>query len=239
MKKPLIVGLTFVALVVGGIAALPHLLPFTLSHYRSDIRFSVPRKSKTLFLTIDDVPSQNTAEILRVLKKYDVPATFFVMADRVTSRSQLEEIVGAGQSLGNHLKTTRACSKLPLAEFKSDFDACSVLLERCAKPGFFRPASDFGTEAQMEYARSKGYQPVMGTVFPLDHWISNPTWLVAISRWLSVSGGILILHDGPVRGLTTSQVLDRLIPQLVAAGFVFGRLEKEFNPSSGEPGPGP
>lgn len=208
------------------VLALPHVLPSALSFYRGDIRFAVATGEKKIFVTIDDAPSKSTAEILRVLKKHDVPATFFVIADRVTAPGQLEEIVAAGQSLGNHLKTTRACSKLSLAEFKSDFDACSVLMERAGKPKFFRPASDFGTKEQIAYAKSKGYQTVLGTVFPMDHLISDSGWLVRISRWLAVRGGILILHDGAVRGRTTSEVLDRLLPELKAAGYDFGRLDE-------------
>lgn len=208
------------------VLALPHILPSALSFYRGDIRFAVATREKKIFVTIDDAPSKNTEEILRVLKKHGASATFFVIADRVTSLGQLEEIVTAGHSLGNHLKTTRACSKLSSAEFKSDFDACSALVERAGKPKVFRPASDFGTREQIVYAKSKGYQAVMGTVFPMDHVISDSDWLVRISRWLAVRGGILILHDGAVRGHTTAEVLDRLLPELKAAGYIFGRLDE-------------
>jgi peptidoglycan/xylan/chitin deacetylase (PgdA/CDA1 family) len=44
-----------------------------------------------------------------------------------------------------------------------------------------------------------------------------------------VPGGILIMHDGDVRGRTTATVLDELIPQLKAAGYSFGRLEEGFD----------
>jgi len=66
----------------------------------------------------------------------------------------------------------------------------------------------------------------MGSVFPMDHWISNSRLLVLLARWLTVPGGIVILHDGDVRGQTTATVLDRLLPQLREAGFSFGRLEE-------------
>ena len=227
MKRRILITFgTLGFLVVAAVLALPHILPSALELYRGDIRFVVTTKEKKIFVTVDDAPSKNTPEILRVLKKHGVPATFFVIADRVISPGQLEEIVAAGQSLGNHLKTTRACSKLSLPEFKSDFDACSVLLERAGKAQFFRPASDFGTTEQIAYAKSKGYRAVMGTVFPMDHVISDSGWLVRISRWLAVRGGILILHDGAIRGRTTSEVLDRLLPELKAAGYVFGRLDE-------------
>jgi chitin deacetylase len=224
---------SFASLVLVAAAAFlliaPHVLPAALSFYRSDIWFDVSTKQKQLFVTIDDAPSGCTGEILGVLKKHGVPATFFVIADRVKAPMQLEEIVSERHTLGNHLKTTRACSKLTFAEFQSDFDTCSAILERHGKAEFFRPASDFGTKEQIAYAKTRGYQAVMGTVFPLDHWISDPSWLIRIARWQAVPGGILILHDGDVRGHTTAQVLDRLIPELKEAGYSFGRLEQRPN----------
>lgn len=232
----------FMALGVLSILAFlvaPDILPFALSFCRPDIWFKVPTIKKELFVTIDDAPSRSTDEILGVLRKHHVPATFFVIADRVKAPVQIEQIVDAKQSLGNHLKSTRACSKLSQSEFESDFDACSVLLNRYSTPHFFRPASDFGTTDQIAYARSKGYRTIMGTVFPLDHWITDPNWLVRIARWEAVRGGILIMHDGDVRGGTTAAVLDRLIPELRAAGYSFGRLGAELTQQTeGHPGKG-
>lgn len=76
-----------VLLALGVFVALPHVLPWALSQYRPDIRFIIGTSEKKLFLTIDDAPSKNTAKILRVLKKHEVSATFFVTADRVKSRA--------------------------------------------------------------------------------------------------------------------------------------------------------
>src|ERR1700745_3143755 len=97
MKRRVFVGLSIGAIL--GIAAwiaFPHVLPWVLSRYRSDIQFVVSTNEKKLFLSIDDAPSVHTTEILRVLKKHQVPATFFVIADRVKSPAQLDEIVVGG-----------------------------------------------------------------------------------------------------------------------------------------------
>src|SRR6266540_1250846 len=140
MKRRTILLLSFAGvLVVAGFFTLPHLLTWALSVYRPDIRFTGAKDQSVLFITIDDAPSKNTTEILRVLRKHDVPATFFVIADRVKSPSQLEEIVAAKHSLGHHLKTTKACSKLSLEQFQADLDACSAVLKRAGNPKLFRP----------------------------------------------------------------------------------------------------
>jgi peptidoglycan-N-acetylglucosamine deacetylase len=174
-----------------------------------------------------------------VLDKHGVTATFFVIADRVRSISELDAIVSKGHSLGNHLKTTRPCSELSLEEFQRDFDACQALLESVAvaAPTLFRPASGFASEDQIAYVQSRGSIPVLGTVYPMDHWISNPGRLTLLVRWLSVPGGIVILHDGRTRGRTTAAVLDRLIPQLKSAGYRIESLAAAFASKSSSEAP--
>jgi peptidoglycan-N-acetylglucosamine deacetylase len=204
--------------------ALPYVLPGALAWLHSEIQFRGDAKRKVLFVTIDDAPSGATAEIETVLAKYRVPATFFIIGDHVRSDAQLTSIVAAGYSLGHHMRTTERCSKLPFDRFRTEFDFTDRLLRRFDVPRYFRPPSDFGTPEQMGYVRSKAYQPVLGTVFPLDHWIQRPSILALLVRWLAIPGGIVIMHDGDLRGHTTAQVLDQVIPILQRNGYEFGAL---------------
>ncbi len=57
------------------------------------------------FLTFDDGPSANTLEILDILKEYNVPATFFVVGDRLSGSSStlaLQRIISEGHVLAMH-----------------------------------------------------------------------------------------------------------------------------------------
>ncbi|MGH4139682.1 polysaccharide deacetylase family protein [Clostridium sp.] len=57
--------------------------------------------TKIAYLTFDDGPSENTVEILKILKQYDVKATFFVNGH--TNYSYLyKQISDDGHVLGNH-----------------------------------------------------------------------------------------------------------------------------------------
>jgi peptidoglycan/xylan/chitin deacetylase (PgdA/CDA1 family) len=75
----------------------------------------------------------------------------------------------------------------------------------------------------MSYVGERGYVAVMGTVFPLDHWLRNPSVLTRLCEWLAVPGGIVILHDGAERGKVTAEVLDELVPRLKSRGYEFAR----------------
>lgn len=59
-----------------------------------------PSAGKTVYLTFDDGPSQYTPEILDVLDKYGVKATFFVINGRYNST--MKDIVNRGHQIGLH-----------------------------------------------------------------------------------------------------------------------------------------
>lgn len=62
-----------------------------------------PNPTKTCYLTFDDGPSDNTLEILKILKKYDAKATFFVIG--TAKLEYLPKIQKAGHAIGLHSNT--------------------------------------------------------------------------------------------------------------------------------------
>jgi peptidoglycan/xylan/chitin deacetylase (PgdA/CDA1 family) len=205
------------------LCCLPRFLPHLLSWSHPDICFRGNADRKRLFLTIDDSPSASTPEILAVLKKHNVPATFFIIGSHVHSDAQLKSVVDAGHQLGNHTYTHERFSSLE--RFSADFDRTDQLLRRFSTPMYFRPPYGASTTEQTAYVSSKGYRPVLGTVFPLDYIIQRPSISALLIRWLAVPGGIVIMHDGDVSGHTTAQVLDDVLPSLKRAGYTFDALE--------------
>ncbi len=73
----------------------------------------VPSKGKTVYLTFDDGPSQYTTEVLDILDKYGVKATFFVVNGKYNHI--MKDIVDRGHQIGLH------CYKHVYSEiYKSD-----------------------------------------------------------------------------------------------------------------------
>lgn len=61
------------------------------------------KNGKTVYLTFDDGPSEHTAELLDVLKEYDVKATFFVVCNPDKSTWPMyKRIVDEGHTLAMH-----------------------------------------------------------------------------------------------------------------------------------------
>jgi peptidoglycan/xylan/chitin deacetylase (PgdA/CDA1 family) len=59
--------------------------------------------SKVVYLTFDDGPSRHTPEVLRILKREGVTATFFLLGEQVERQPELvKQIVAEGHAIGNH-----------------------------------------------------------------------------------------------------------------------------------------
>lgn len=59
--------------------------------------------SKVVYLTFDDGPSRHTPEVLRILKREGVTATFFLLGEQVERQPELvKQIAAEGHAIGNH-----------------------------------------------------------------------------------------------------------------------------------------
>ena len=61
-------------------------------------------QQKICYLTFDDGPSNNSEEILDILKKYDTKATFFLIGSEIheDNRAIIERIEEEGHAIGLH-----------------------------------------------------------------------------------------------------------------------------------------
>ncbi len=61
------------------------------------------RKKKEIAITFDDGPAEETLNVLSVLKKYDVRATFFIVGKMIQGREYIIELAKKdGHEFGNH-----------------------------------------------------------------------------------------------------------------------------------------
>lgn len=66
-------------------------------------RIEPPDSGKIVYLTFDDGPSKHTPEVLDILKREGVAATFFVLGEHVERNPELtSRIVEEGHAIGNH-----------------------------------------------------------------------------------------------------------------------------------------
>ena len=211
-------------MLVGGCV----LLPSALHAINPDVTYRIPDVGKTLYITLDDGPSEATARILEVLKQHGVHATFFVITDHI-SPELMNRITADGHQVGHHMRTAASIQKMTIERFQTEFLAADKALAAYPHAKIFRPPNGSVSSKQAAFATAHGYQIVVGTVFPLDHWLENETAIKTLAKMLVTDGGIIILHDTPERGPRTARVLDELIPYLKHKGYAFSLLPENKN----------
>lgn len=205
----------------------------------------LPRGAKQLALTYDDGPNDpHTPQLLEVLARHNVRATFFLIGRYVRERPDLvREIAGAGHAIGNHTFTH------PLLIFKSESeirqqlsDCHAALADAMGEPSnLFRPPFGGRRPAVLRIARELGLEPIMWNVTGYD-WNAPPAAQIEAKVASRIRGGdVILLHDGGHKqiGADRSQTIiatDRLITRYQNEGYDFVTIPQMIS-STAKPQP--
>jgi len=162
MLSILVACVAFASLVVLlYVMSLPRWLVHTASRLAPSILFEVPTSEKLLALTIDDSPSPLlTREILKVLKRHNCKATFFVIGSQAEQCPDvLEEMVADGHELANHTMVDAASFRLPLQELERQVDVCEELLAKYSRSKLPNPSHGLPALAPLPHSSSCGPPP--------------------------------------------------------------------------------
>jgi peptidoglycan/xylan/chitin deacetylase (PgdA/CDA1 family) len=154
---------------------------------------------KKIALTFDDGPTFFTLEVLALLKKHNVKATFFCIGKNIEAHPEIiKQIIAEGHLVGNHSYSHSKIfdfynAKKILAELlKTD-----ALLEKFTfkKINFFRPPYGVTTPSIRRALKITGHKVIGWNIRSLDGGTKNQT-LIFNRLIKGVSpGGIVLLHD--------------------------------------------
>ncbi len=179
---------------------------------------------KPIALTFDDGPwEKSTSQVLDVLKKNKIKATFFVVGRQVERYPQLlKQIVADGHALGNHTWSHQYRMFNPAtAAHEIDKTAELVYKTTGVKTSLFRPPGGFLNNGLAAYAHQKKYAVVMWSADSLDWRYRQPTTLINRVLKEASTGGIVLMHDGGGDRSKTVQALPVVIDQLRKRGYKF------------------
>lgn len=178
-----------------------------------------------VYLTFDDGPSKNTNEILDILKKYDVKATFFVLGKPgKENEAALKRIVEEGHTLGMHSYSHKYAEIYASKEsFAADFQEIQTFLEEVTgvTSRVYRfPGGSSNTVSDVDIHEFIGYLQEQDVVY-YDWNVSSGD---AVSQTLSAeavyenciegiagkSVSVVLLHDAADKS-TTVEALPHII----------------------------
>ena len=175
--------------------------------------------SSAVALTFDDGPAGNTAQVLDLLKRYGIHATFCVIGSQVASHPDLiRRIVNEGHTLCNHTWThdlalrTRSQAQIT-AELQQTNDAIHHIVPNAPIVYFRNPGGNF-SPLTISVAASMGMKSIYWAVDPRD-W-SRPGTQAIINTVIGNTrpGSIVLMHDGGGDRSQTIQALQTILPNL-------------------------
>jgi cellulose synthase/poly-beta-1,6-N-acetylglucosamine synthase-like glycosyltransferase/peptidoglycan/xylan/chitin deacetylase (PgdA/CDA1 family) len=186
-------------------------------------------------LTFDDGPDPKwTPRIARVLRRFGVPGTFFVLGSRVVRHpGVVKDLHHQGFELGNHTFTHADLTDLPDWERSLQLSLTESAVAGAAgvRPRLVRPpysseprAITSHQERALASVAKRGYLIALSNFDSRDWRRPGVQSIVRGATPPGREGGIVLLHDGGGDRTQTVAALRRLIPRLKARGFRFARL---------------
>ncbi|MDZ8188662.1 MAG: polysaccharide deacetylase family protein [Nostoc sp. ChiSLP02] len=181
---------------------------------------------KAIALTFDDGPSpKNTAQILEILEKNHIKATFFMIGQMVKYFPQVAKQVAAdGEVIANHT-WHHSYRHMDVATAASEINNTADIIYQTTgvKTTLFRPPGGFLNNGLVDYAKSHKYAVIMWSevLGDADRRVPQVPTMVKNVLKNAKPGAIVLMHDGGGNRSRTVQALPLIIDGLKAQGYKF------------------
>lgn len=192
-------------------------------------------EEKQILLTFDDGPDERyTPKLLDLLKKYQVKASFFVVAKKAEGNKEIiERIIKEGHSLCFHsLEHKNALFKGGIYTRKDFTNSLKIIEENGWQISYYRPPWGHINLFTLLNVKKYHLKMVLWTVMAGD-WAKKATKEKIAHRLIDrvQAGDIICLHDG--RGaagapLRTIGALQEVIPELINRKYKFINIEEYY-----------
>ena len=177
-------------------------------------------QEKRAALTFDAAwGNEDTEELIRILKEYEVPATFFLVGQWVDNYPEsVKALAEAGHEIGNHSDTHPHLTQCDRETILSELEGCNEKVKAVTgrEPRLHRcPFGDYNDEV-IRSVRSIGMEAIQWDVDSLD-WKEIPAEEITQRVLSRVKGGSIILFHNAAPH--TPEALPRIIEALKRDGF--------------------
>lgn len=182
-----------------------------------------PKKKMVSFLINVSWGTEHIPEILTILKKHNVKATFFIEGKWAQGNSDYVEMIDEqGHDIGNHAYNHPEMANLSKSAIAEQMKRTNEILKAITgkTPKWFAPPSGSFNDQVVKTADMLGMETILWTVDTID-W-KNPTVSVMMNRVMNNihPGATILMHPTPaiVNGL------DNLIVNIKDSGYRIGTI---------------
>lgn len=227
MKQLLLIFFALAMLAIGNAAEAASQYPLQ-SKYPNVMLYKAETNHKIIALTFDDCPDDRfTPQILNVLKKHHVKATFFLLGTRVHKHPEIaKKIYQEGHVIGNHTYWHPELTKTSVYNMVWEIQKNEKEIEDAIgiKTKLFRAPYGAIHEDHVKKLGEMGYRGI-GWSIDTEDWQNLPSEKI-IDNIISHlhPGAIVLMHSAGhwTQDLTgTVEALDEMIPYLRQKGYRF------------------
>ena len=194
------------------------------------------KERKVIALTFDDGPNTTTTnEVLDVLEKYGIKASFFLIGNNINDESAkaVKRAYDMGCEIGNHSRSHSYMDKLSAEEIVEEVTYVNekVIEITGEAPTFFRPPYIAVNDTMFETIE----MPFIAG-YGANDWEDRVTAERRAQMVLrqAKNGAVILLHDAQGNSKTV-EALDTIIPELQAQGYEFVTISEVFRECGAEP----
>ena len=211
------------ALMSGLFRKLPSFTPLI---YGGRVVVRMPGAPRSLFLTFDDGPHPDaTPQVLEILQKYKVKATFFILGKNVESHPGfVQKLKEEGHSIGNHTYSHLNGWKTPSSAYYADIARCQSLVSA----RLFRPPYGRILPGQARHL-SRQFSIILWTLLSQD-FITDLSPEYVFRQLVAVhfrGGEIIVFHDSAKASPRMLYALPRFVEVMLEKGFTFEPIARE------------
>ena len=224
-----------ITLVIGFVTSVLLWFFFRPPFGKNIVRLSTDQR--IVALTYDDGPSPPyTDQLLDILAKHNVKATFFLIGKRIERHPEtVDRMIAEGHQIGNHTYSHPVLGFLPPFYVQRQIERTDDLIRQhgIVEEIVFR-APMLTRFLPVAYVLAKlDRTHISGDVWSWDWTTQNPDKITetVVKKTLSAtgSGSIIVLHDGKAENKNanrsgTIEATDRIITALKQDGYQFVRL---------------
>ncbi len=194
--------------------------------YEPTLNKTTDNYSKVVALTFDDGPSNYTDEILDVLEKYNVTATFFVVGTNLNTKynNTMARLIKLGNEVGIHGYSHKEFTKIKQSKVVEEIEYTNKLLKGFnIEAKYIRPP--YGS-INNKLKKIIEYPIILWNVDTLDWKYKDALKIYNNSIDDIHDGSIILMHD---HYLSSVKALDLIIPKLQEDGYKIVNITELFS----------